>query len=159
MIKEEEYLFYISGNTPSSKNGRVWTGNYFIASKRTQKWRKDTRLEFLGQALWFQYLASMLPRPLYVEYTFIRNSKHRFDYINLGQAIQDEMVGYLPFNRDKEKNSLFKGEIATCDHFLGQLYWIADDCMTYLKPYYGDFGYDKKHPGVIIRLLTEKPSI
>ena len=35
--------WFIPGNVPSSKNGRRWTGKYFIASKSTMKYRKATK--------------------------------------------------------------------------------------------------------------------
>ena len=34
--------WFIPGNVPSSKNGRRWTGKYFISSKTVMKYRKDT---------------------------------------------------------------------------------------------------------------------
>ena len=33
--------WFIPGNVPSSKNGRRWTGKFFISSKATMKYRKD----------------------------------------------------------------------------------------------------------------------
>jgi hypothetical protein len=35
--------YFIPGNVPSSKNGRRWTGKYFISSKTVMKYRKDTK--------------------------------------------------------------------------------------------------------------------
>ena len=34
--------WFIPGNVPSSKNGRRWTGKYFISSKTVMKYRKAT---------------------------------------------------------------------------------------------------------------------
>ena len=34
--------WFIPGNVPSSKNGRRWTGRYFVSSKATTKYRKAT---------------------------------------------------------------------------------------------------------------------
>ena len=35
--------WWIPGNVPSSKNGRRWTGKYFIASKAVMNYRKATK--------------------------------------------------------------------------------------------------------------------
>ena len=35
--------WFIPGNVPSSKNGRRWTGKYFIASKAVMNYRKATK--------------------------------------------------------------------------------------------------------------------
>lgn len=158
-----DFSFFIPGNTPSSKNNRVWTGVYFVPSERTKKWRRDTELfwgnkkrkvfstwelqilgdnqqGYFGQYIelsrsyeWgggnrmlFQYLTSMLPLPLHIELTFIRNSKHRFDYINLAQGVFDEMVEHD---------------------------WIPDDSADHVIPYFGRYLYDKNNPGTIIKIL------
>ena len=34
---------FIPGNVPSSKNGRRWTGRYFIVSKQTQRYYKNSK--------------------------------------------------------------------------------------------------------------------
>ena len=36
----ENKKWFIPGNVPSSKNGRRWTGKYFIASKAVMDYRK-----------------------------------------------------------------------------------------------------------------------
>lgn len=123
--------FFISGNTPSSKNNRVWTGKYFIPSKNTIAWRKNTKQEWLSQRLRFIEEISKLPTPYYIELTFVRKSKHRFDYINIAQSVMDEMKHHG---------------------------WLSDDDADNVKPYFGDYIYDKENPGVIIRILKTKPS-
>ena len=35
-----KHRWFIPGNVPSSKNGRRWTGKYFIASKAVVNYRK-----------------------------------------------------------------------------------------------------------------------
>lgn len=157
--------FYISGNTPSSKNNRVWTGTFFVASDLTKKWRKITvnewgnkkvrvfkewELETLGdefrgyfshevlmdkkyewgggQRLVFQYALSLSEPPIHLLMTFIRKSKHRFDYINLAQSILDEMVEHD---------------------------WIPDDCTDYIIPYFAPYIYDRDNPGTLIHLIKE----
>jgi Holliday junction resolvase RusA-like endonuclease len=128
--KEEDYEFWISGNTPSSKNSRINTGNYSFASKSTQAWIKQTRVEWINQARWFQYMASILPKPIHVVFTFHRKARRKFDYINIAQAVLDQMEHYK---------------------------WIVDDNADEIKPYFGDYMHDPKYPGVHIRILKTKP--
>lgn len=129
MSESSEY-FWISGNTPSSKNNRVWTGSYFIASKATTRWRRDTKKEWLSQRQEFIESLVGLPKPYYIELTFVRRTKHRFDYINIAQGVMDEMVEHG---------------------------WLQDDDAENAKPYFGDFEYNKDNPGVKIRVLKRKP--
>ena len=64
--------------------------------------------------------------PVVVSFKFIRGSRHKFDYINPAQTVQDLMV----------KNG-----------------WIEDDNANFLIPVFEKYSYDKKNPGVKIRLL------
>lgn len=123
--------FYISGNTPSSKNSRVWTGQYFIPSAATRKWLKKSKLEWLSQKKRFLEVIAQVQKPYYIEFTFIRRTKHRFDYINIAQAPLDQMT--------------YHG-------------WLEDDNANVVKPYFGDYLYDKSNPGLIIKVLKNKPS-
>lgn len=127
----EVYKVFIPQNTPSSKNGRVWTGTNLIASKTVQKWRKLTK------PFWREYKDSFLKaiethglkEPYHIEFTFVRGSKHRFDYVNPLQTILDEMVT--------------SG-------------WLRDDNADVVKPYFGDYQYNKESPGVYITILKNK---
>ena len=132
MQNEENVVaaFFISGNTPSSKNSRVFTGTYFIPSAYTRKWIKRTKNEWAAQKIAFREALQGITRPYYIEFTFIRKTRHRFDYINIAQAVQDQMSYYG---------------------------WIEDDDADNLKPYFGDYQYDKSNPGVIIKILKNKP--
>jgi len=125
-----DHVFWISGNTPSSKNNRVWTGTHFHSSPATQKWRRQTKFEWMYQKMIFQYLISTLPIPYFIELTFIRKSRHRFDYGNIAQAVLDEMVFHE---------------------------WLVDDNANWIKPYYGTYVHDPVTPGVIIKILKEEP--
>lgn len=130
MSTQNELTFFISGNTPSSKNSRVWTGKYSIPSVPTRKWIKLSKKEWLEQKQKFLDAVVDIGTPYYVEFTFIRKTRRKFDYINIAQAVCDQMKFYG---------------------------WIADDDADNLKPYFGDYIYDKYNPGVIIRILKEKP--
>ena len=123
--------FYISGNTPSSKNSRVWTGQYFIPSAATRKWIRKTKSEWIKQKEEFKKALKGLESPYYIEFTFIRRTKHRFDYINIAQAPLDQMKFYG---------------------------WLEDDNSSVVKPYFADYQYDKTNPGLIIKILKQKPN-
>lgn len=125
-----ENLFWISGNTPSSKNNKIWTGQYFVVSASTSKWQRLTKNEWIYQRQRFIETIVSLPKPYYIELTFIRHSRHRFDYINIAQGVFDEMVKHG---------------------------WLLDDNAENVKPYFGDFQYDKVNPGVFIKVLKQKP--
>jgi hypothetical protein len=145
----EDYVFWIPDNTPSSKNSKQWTGDFLVNSEIVQRWKRHTKYFFLSQAIWFQYMLSTLPKPHYIEFTFVRKSKRRFDYVNIAQAILDEMVGYGNVTkREKLENS------PKCQIYFG---WLVDDDTTNVKPYFGEPIYDKENPGVIIKILKEEP--
>ena len=124
MTKEKKW--FIPGNVPSSKNGRRWTGKYFIASKSTMKYRKDTKSFFEKYAPEFKEELKKHTLPVKVSFTFIRGSKHKFDYINPAQTTQDDMVTYD---------------------------WIEDDNMENIIPVFEPYSYDKVNPGVEIKII------
>ena len=123
--------FWISGNTPSSKNSKVWTGKMLISSKAVTKWLQQTEMEFQMQSPLFVEALSNLVPPYNIEFTFYRKSKHNFDYYNVSQIVTDTMKSHG---------------------------WIEDDNANIIKPYYADYVYSKNKPGVLIRILTNKPN-
>ena len=120
--------WFIPGNVPSSKNGRRWTGKYFIASKTVMKYRKDTKSIYQKYAPQFQKELKKHKLPVKIAFTFIRGTKHKFDYINPAQTVQDDMVTYD---------------------------WIEDDNMVNMLPAFYPYKYDKEKPGVIIEILKD----
>jgi len=120
--------WFIPGNVPSSKNGRRWTGKYFIASKATMNYRKNTKEYFLKYAPEFQKELKKYKLPVKIAFTFIRGSRHKFDYINPAQTVQDDMTTYK---------------------------WIEDDNAENMLPVFVQYEYDKENPGVIIELLKD----
>lgn len=119
---------WIPGNVPSSKNSRVWTGKYFIASKSVMKWRRETQEDWEEHREYFIDATTKLGLPTFVHMTFVRKSKHKFDYNNPCQTIMDEMT--------------LRG-------------WIQDDNADLVVPVFGKYKYDKNNPGVIIRLIKQ----
>ncbi len=120
--------WFIPGNVPSSKNGRRWTGKYFIASKTVMKYRKDTKSLYQKYAPQFQKELKKHKLPVKIAFTFIRGTKHKFDYINPAQTVQDDMVTYG---------------------------WIEDDNMVNILPVFHPYKYDKEKPGVIIEIIKD----
>ena len=117
--------WFIPGNVPSSKNGRRWTGRYFISSKAVMKYRKDTKALYKKLKNSFIKTYSKYEEPVIVSFRFIRGSKHKFDYINPAQTVQDDMVEHG---------------------------WIEDDNCTFIIPAFKPFHYDKTQPGVYIEI-------
>lgn len=97
-------------------------------------------MEWEFQAETFRDSLEGLKLPYYIEFTFYRNSKHRFDYHNIVQMVLDTMCNELKIGN---KTVNFN--------------WLPDDNADVVKPYFGDYVYDKKKPGVLIRILKEKP--
>ena len=118
--------WFIPGNVPSSKNGRRWTGKYFIASKTVMSYRKDTKQYYQKYAEEFKAEFEKYKLPVTIGFTFIRGTRHKFDYINPAQTVQDDMVDYE---------------------------WIEDDNCDCIKPMFYNYSYDKENPGVYIEIL------
>ena len=121
---------FIPGNVPSSKNGRRWTGRYFIVSKQTQRYYKNSKKYWIEHKKEFKKLLkgkdSQNKAPYRITFKFIRKSRHKFDYINPAQTIQDQMVKFG---------------------------WITDDNAEEIIPIFLEFEYDKDNPGVYINVL------
>lgn len=117
---------FIPGNVPSSKNSKQWTGKYFIHSKQCQTYYKNSDKFWIDNVQIFKNMVKDLPKPYKVEFTFIRGTRHKFDYVNPLQTVLDLMVKYN---------------------------WIEDDNADEIKPYFGDYSYDKDNPGVEIKII------
>ena len=64
-----------------------------------------------------------------ISFLFIRGSRHKFDYINPAQTVQDDMVKYG---------------------------WIEDDNAEFIIPGFEQYTYDKDNPGVWIELILDE---
>ena len=118
--------WFIPGNVPSSKNGRRWTGRYFVSSKAVVKYRKETAKYYDQFRKGFRKQLAKLELPVKISFKFIRGSKHKFDYINPAQTVQDDMVKH---------------------------HWIDDDNCENILPVFEPYEYDKENPGVEIKLI------
>jgi len=117
---------FIAGNVPSSKNSKRWTGKMLINSKTVMKYIKDTKSQYECYRSDFKEMVAGKKFPVTVSFKFTRGSKHKFDYINPAQTVQDLMV----------KNN-----------------WIEDDNCDYIIPCFEVYEYDKENPGVEIKIL------
>lgn len=121
--------WFIPGSVPSSKNGRRWTGKYFIASKTVVAYRKKAKAYYEKYADDFKKELANHTLPVKIKFTFVRGTRHQFDYINPAQTVQDDMVTYD---------------------------WILDDNSDVILPVFGQYEYNKNKPGVYIEILNEK---
>ena len=118
---------FIPGNVPSSKNSKQWTGKMLINSKATRAYIKATVEFYMKYRVDFQKMLKGKEKPYRVSLQFIRGTKHKFDYINPAQTVQDLMVKYN---------------------------WIKDDNCEEIIPVFEEYKYDKNKPGVIIKILS-----
>ena len=103
----------------------------FIASKATQKYRKQSAPFWVSHKDAFKAAIEGKPKPIFIGLHFIRGSRRNWDFINPAQTIQDEMVkaGWI-----EDDNVL---EILPVPLFVAEKYW----------------SYSKDNPGVIIAVL------
>lgn len=124
---------FIHGNTPSSKNSRnfnIKTKRSF-PSKQTSTYIKESKLDFENNKDVFLNMIKNKSKPYKIGLHFIRKSRHKYDWINPCQTVQDLMVRYG---------------------------WIEDDNVTEMLPfpieYEGSYTtYDTNNPGVYIKVL------
>ena len=123
-------ILFCKENVPSSKNGRRWTGRHFVPSTATLKWRRQTSDWWDENRDRFLDHVKDKNLPLRIGFHFVRGSRHRYDWVNPVQTIQDEMVK--------------KG-------------WIEDDNVEFLVPVPFKMNkqystYNKEKPGVYIKI-------
>jgi Holliday junction resolvase RusA-like endonuclease len=121
--------WFIPGNTPSSKNSRQWTGKYFITSKSVTKYRQDTNAIYMKLKDSFVQSFNQFELPVYITFTFTRNSKRKFDYANPLQTVQDDMTKHG---------------------------WIPDDNCDIMIPVFEKYKYNKNNSGVLITLTDKR---
>lgn len=97
--KMNKQMFFIKSNVPSSKNSRITsrvTGRSF-PSKNTQKYIKESKVDYLLNKQAFLNLLEGKEKPYLIEFHFVRQSRHRWDFHNMVQVICDLFTehGYL----------------------------------------------------------------
>ncbi len=121
-----EDAIFIAGNVASSKNSKTWTGKHLVNSKQSQSYIRSSKQDYLDNTANFLAMLEDKEKPYRVSFTFVRKSKHKFDYINPCQTVQDLMVKYE---------------------------WIEDDNCDEIIPVFEPYIYDKDNPGVYIKVL------
>ncbi|MBT7929877.1 hypothetical protein HN682_08190 [Candidatus Peregrinibacteria bacterium] len=123
-------MIFIPGNVPSSKNAQQPVkvgGRYIILPKKSvQSYRKNTADYWKLYKDDFKNSILGKGPPYRIAFQFIRKSRHKFDYINPLQTIQDEMAKHG---------------------------WLEDDNADELLPILLPYKYDKENPGVIISVV------
>lgn len=125
-----EDLIWIPGNVPSSKNGKVWTGKFFVVNKTVASYYRDSRKYYALHKVRFKKLLEGRTKPIVLMLHFIRGSKHKWDFDNACNTILDGIKGS----------------------------WIEDDNTELMMPapmaINGQlWSYDKENPGVWIGVL------
>ena len=90
------------------------------------KYIQCSKQDYISNKEMFQKMLEGKEPPYRVSFHFIRGSRHRFDYINPCQTVQDLMVKYD---------------------------WIEDDNCEFMIPSFEPYTYDKENAGVIIKVL------
>jgi len=138
-------IIFIEGNVPSLKNSKQFipsrvTKNgkiiksMLIPSKTVTKYLRAYEYQFMAAAkTHFKKLAGQ-DEPYIIGFHFVRSTKHKFDFGNACQILQDLMVKYK---------------------------WITDDNMDYLIPMpfkiNGEwYSYNKLKPGVYIKIFKDE---
>ena len=91
-------------------------------------YRKATKDIYLGYTKDFKEALKNYDLPVKISFEFVRGSRHKFDYLNPAQTVQDDMVQYG---------------------------WIEDDNAEFIIPAFEQYTYDKKNPGVWIKIITK----
>lgn len=121
-------------SVPSKKNSRqnfVKNGKQIsIPSKNHSDYVKMTAMQYSVFGKEFRNTVKFyeLKYPLKIELTFVRSTKHRFDYCNAAQTVEDLIV----------KNN-----------------WIEDDSADHLIPIFIPYEFNKEVPGVKIKLIVK----
>lgn len=138
---------FIPGNVSSSKNGQTWTGKYLIHGKTTKRYIMESK-EYYNKysSIFRQRLELLTVQPYRPEFTFIRDSRRKFDYINAQQIVQDLMVRCCCL-KPKACISYKSKPKVRCPNS-----WLADDNADILLPVFIPYQYDKHNPGVLIRV-------
>ena len=114
----------------SQKNGKIHSAKGTFDSKAVGRWKRYTKTRWLWLTPYFLAEAAKYPKPLNIEMLFIRATLRTFDFNNMSHLVQDTMQEYG---------------------------WVEEDDARNMKPYFGDPVLSRTNPGVVIRILPEKP--
>lgn len=106
----------IGQNVPSKKNSKIITKNKrIISSKLVQYYERWATPLLKEQLSIWQQMVQNKPLPLKVSFYFYRDSKRKWDFVNIVQVIADLMQkeGYLVDDDTKKFIPLYAGEEVT----------------------------------------------
>ena len=88
-------MIFIPGSVPSSKNSKIFTrGRKLIWSKAASLYRKNSKESFILNREHFLSMLNGKEKPYIICFHFVRATKHKYDFVNVVQTIQDLMVEY-----------------------------------------------------------------
>lgn len=125
-------VIFIPGNVASSKNSKQWTGTKLISSRTARIYKENTAWYWKICKQRFDKMIEGMEAPYNIALFFIRDSRRRFDYINVAQILFDLMVDYS---------------------------YLCDDSAIYLNPIFAGYAVDKEKSGVIIGVYDENKTI
>lgn len=112
----KQQIRLIGQNVPSKKNSKIITKNKrVISSKLVQYYERWATPRLKEQLPTWQKMIQNKPLPLKVSFYFYRDSKRKWDFVNIVQVIADLMQkeGYLIDDDTKNFIPLYAGEEVT----------------------------------------------
>lgn len=109
----KQQIELIGLNVPSKKNSKIITKNKrVISSKLVQYYERWATPRLKEQLPTWQQMVQDKPLPLKVSFYFFRDSKRKWDFVNIVQVIADLMQkeGYLIDDDTKNFIPLYVGE-------------------------------------------------
>lgn len=92
-------MTFIKGHVPSSKNSRIFNSRTrrSFPSSSVQKYYKESEKDWEINKKDFLQTIKSLAYPIHIGFHFVRATKHKYDFVNPLQTIQDRLVhfGYL----------------------------------------------------------------
>lgn len=100
-----EYIEFIGKNVPSSKNSKIVTKNKrVIQSKLCHEYRSIMGEKFQQNLQEWERMKKGKQYPIKVGFYFYRDSRRRWDFVNIVQIIADMMQEYLYIPDDDTKH-------------------------------------------------------
>lgn len=121
-------FIFISGNVPSSKNGKICKGGKAIKNPAVMEYESAVGKQFIANKLNWEEMIHGMGWPLTVYYKLIRSTKHFFDYHNIIQVIADLMTedkgyGWIP-DDDADHVIFIPARYAVDKHNPGIYLWV-----------------------------------
>ena len=112
----KQQIELIGQNVPSKKNSKIITkSKRVISSKLVQYYERWATPRLKEQLPTWQEMIQNKPLPLKVSFYFYRDSKRKWDFVNIVQVLADLMQKEVYLNDDDTKNfiPLYIGEEVT----------------------------------------------